>query len=565
MDAGLLKDALIYLSEAIEILIELIQTDFKYLSEREKENIYFASISPAIESFNTLLLKYKEIDPQLSIKLYNYRLATKGLIHNNQEKIFNLINKSNDDSVKDSYRQWIINKSLFSVKLSNPSVSSKSLDEIKSDIDNLERTLSKKLHELTFERSTTYTWVDVKSKLTTSEAAIELIRFRKYEGGFTDEICYAALILTKNSTFPEIVFINNGNDIENKYLQGYRLSMHSFNNSNYRNDLYTQYWEPIAKNLNGIQDIFLSKDGVYNLINLNTLVNPTTGDFLLFEKNLITLSRTDEILLNKSPSKSKVAYLFGRPAYIYNVGIGSTHDVSDNDWYSSKKRSINLRNAAWSDLPGTEKEVLAINDLLISKNLESIVYLKEKATERNLRSLNSPRILHVATHGFFSGEIVENEIVEEGSVVFRGSKQNKQVSEKNAMHNSGIILAGVNNPVDFEKQQDDGVLTAFEATTLNLQNTELVVLSACESGLGSLKSGEGVYGLQRSLKIAGADALLISLWSVDDAATSSFMKIFYEAYLNSGNKHAAYIDAQKKVSSEYKHPYFWGAFELIGQ
>jgi CHAT domain-containing protein len=97
-----------------------------------------------------------------------------------------------------------------------------------------------------------------------------------------------------------------------------------------------------------------------------------------------------------------------------------------------------------------------------------------------------------------------------------------------------------------------------------LQNTELVVLSACESGLGSLKSGEGVYGLQRALKIAGAEALLISLWSVDDMATSSFMKAFYETWLNTDDKLNAYLSAQKQLLSSYKHPYFWGAFELVG-
>ncbi|MCU4166094.1 CHAT domain-containing protein [Carboxylicivirga caseinilyticus] len=565
MDAGLLEDALKYLSEASEILIGVIRTDFKYLSEQEKENMYFTSIAPMIESFNTLVLKDKGSNPQLRIQLYNYRLATKGLIHRNQEKILNLINKSDDAAVKDIYRQWIINKNLFSVKLNNASISTKSLDGIKNDIDKLERALSEKLHQLTFSTTTTYDWSDVRNKLAPSEAAIELIRFRKYEGDFTKEIYYAALILTKNSTSPEIVFLNNGNDLENKYLQEYRSSMQSFINSNYKNDLYTQYWQPVANNLGDIQKIYLSKDGVYNLINLNTLINPATGDFLLKEKDLVTLSRTDEILLNDSPSKSKDAYLFGRPAYAFNGIKSLPSEKTENDGLSVRKRSVNLQNATWTDLPGTEEEVLAINDLLISNKLKSTVYLKQEATESNLRSMNSPLILHIATHGFFSGEMLENEVVEEGGVVFRGSKQNLQVSEKNAMHNSGIVLAGINNPPGAKTQNDDGVLTAFEATTLNLQNTELVVLSACESGLGSLKSGEGVYGLQRSLKIAGADALLISLWSVDDEATSSFMKVFYETYLNSGDKYKAYHNAQKQLLLEYKHPYFWGAFELIGQ
>lgn len=565
LDAGFLEDALKYLSEAAEILIGFIRSDFKYLSEQEKENMYFASISPTFELFNTLVLRYQGNNPQLNIQLFNYRLATKGLIHYNQKKILNLINESNNADVTDLYRQWIISKNLFSVKLNNASITTKSIDEIKSDIDKFERSLSEKLHDLTFNTITTYKWSDIENKLAPSEAVIELIRFRKFDGRFTDEVYYGALIVTKNSTFPKIVFLNNGKELENKYLQEYRAVMLNFSNSDFNNDLFTQYWQPIAENLIGIKKVFISKDGVYNLINLNTLVNPSTGDFLLNEKTLVTLSRSDELLLKETPFESNSAYLFGRPTYKLNDAVNSSQRNDEGNWYSLQKRSVNLRNVIWSDLPGTEDEVLAINDLLISKNLDSKVYLKEQATENNLRNIKSPRILHIATHGFFSGEILENKVVEEGDVVFRSSNQNTKVSEKNSMHNSGIVLAGVNSSVEMVMQQDDGVLTAYEAASLNLQNTELVVLSACESGLGSLKSGEGVYGFQRSLKIAGADDLLISLWSVDDAATSNFMKVFYETYLSSGDKLNAYLSAQKQLLSQYKHPYFWGAFEFIGQ
>ena len=159
---------------------------------------------------------------------------------------------------------------------------------------------------------------------------------------------------------------------------------------------------------------------------------------------------------------------------------------------------------------------------------------------------------------------MKNEATEEGDLTFRGNKLKSVESAKSAMHNSGIVLSGVNNSNSKDPVHDDGVLTAFEASGLNLSNTELVVLSACESGLGSLKSGEGVYGLQRAIKIAGADALLISLWNVDDQATGNFMITFYQTWLNGGDKSKAYLNAQIQMQATYKHPYYWGAFELTG-
>lgn len=563
LDAGLLKEAINYLSAAGDILLKVIRNNFKYLSEQEKEEVYFNSIVPTLETFNTLALLCTNDFPEIIGQLYNYRLATKGIILNNQEKIHELVNESKEQNIKELYNNWIVRKSLYSSKLNNTSVTTQSLDEIKDDIDRLERTLSDKLHPLTFNSYNNYTWIDIKNKLSPTEAAIEIIRFRKYNNMFTDEIHYAALIVFKNSTKPIIVFVNNGNELEDVYLERYRISMQNYKTTKYDNNLYEQYWQPIAQQIKDKEKIYISKDGVYNLLNLNTLFNPSTGEFLLNEKNLVTLSRTDDLIFEKQKKQVKNAFLFGRPTYVLNNINSSTKKKSD--WYSRKKRSVNPGNITWEDLPGTEDEVNTINDLLVSKNINSTIYLKEEATEENLRKLNSPQILHIATHGFFAGELLDNTIkVEEGEVSFRGRRKNAIVSKQNAMQNSGIIFAGVNSFASGEELNDDGVLTAYEATTLNLNNTELVVLSACESGLGSLKSGEGVYGLQRALKIAGANTLLISLWSVDDIATSSFMKTFYKTWLNSGDKLMAYSNAQKQLLATHKHPYYWGAFELIG-
>ena len=160
----------------------------------------------------------------------------------------------------------------------------------------------------------------------------------------------------------------------------------------------------------------------------------------------------------------------------------------------------------------------------------------------------------MATHGFFLSDLD----VKDGL-----DKDDASEIVENPLFRSGLLLAGVSATRD-EGQLEDGILTAYEAMNLSLDQTELVALSACETGLGEVRNGEGVYGLQRAFNVAGAKAVLMSLWQVDDVATQELMTTFYSIWIQGGDKHAAFRQTQLALKAKYPQPFYWGAFVLSG-
>ena len=212
---------------------------------------------------------------------------------------------------------------------------------------------------------------------------------------------------------------------------------------------------------------------------------------------------------NRTPDKDiRTAVLFGRPSY--KTGTISTVPVAEE-----RTRSLvrDFKNNNIADLPGTEEEILMIKKEMELGKVGVAYYLKEQATEDKVYQLHSPGILHIATHGFWSPA---------------GSSATDGYRTFNAMVNSGLLLSGVVNYYSSAVYPNtyDGILTAYEAQNLDLKNTSLVILSACETSLGYLDAGEGVYGLQRAFRSAGAASIMTSLWKVDDLATRDFMIYF---------------------------------------
>jgi CHAT domain-containing protein len=215
-------------------------------------------------------------------------------------------------------------------------------------------------------------------------------------------------------------------------------------------------------------------------------------------------------------------------------------------------------------LPNVEAEGREIGKLL---NVDP--WLRENALEGLLKATKSPRILHIATHGFF----IENQRIATPTRVQASGFADHILSRisasgiENPLLRSGLVLAGVNTFLAgglLSQDAEDGVLTALDVSSLDLLSTDLAVLSACETGLGDVQTGEGVFGLRRAFMLAGAKTLVMSLWKVPDEATKELMVDFYRRVLAGEGRADALRKAQLAIKAKHPDPYYWGAFICQG-
>jgi len=223
------------------------------------------------------------------------------------------------------------------------------------------------------------------------------------------------------------------------------------------------------------------------------------------------------------------------------------------------------RGVSWGFLEGTEKEAEQICQYLNEQKIPNRLYRETAGNEESFKRLSGMPVgvIHLATHGFFLEDIKSE--YSRNIVQQLGGGRDKAF--ENPLLRSGLIMSGANDQwLDKEVKQDgreDGILTADEIARLNLTKTRLVVLSACETGLGDVKNSEGVFGLQRAFKLAGVESLIMSLWKVPDAATSELMSTFYQEWLSGQTKQNAFKTAQQKVREKYQSPYYWAAFVMM--
>lgn len=375
--------------------------------------------------------------------------------------------------------------------------------------------------------------------------------------------------------------------------------------------LYRRVFQPLETAIGQASTIYLAPDSELNRIGFETLVDD--DEKYLVERFLIAYVTSGRDLLRSQASLAQGTIVFADPDFTANAPVPV--EPPDRPKSDAKNPPVNTTNAPtdpgslsrdargrdWKRLPGTEGEATDLERLLKPSPLAPVtVYLGNDALEETFKRIRAPRVLHVATHGyFFEDELAQpsgepSTTVRGGAGVTAGYDRLRHV--ENPLLRSGLVLTGANRianndspyarslarspdtaPAGSTTQSpprlivpDDGWLTAEEISSLDLRGTDLVVLSACQTGLGDIRTGEGVQGLRRAFFYAGASTLVTSLYSVPDSNTRDFMRAFYQALIQGKSKTAALHDAQLKMLQQRRgagqaaHPYFWGSFILIG-
>ena len=320
-------------------------------------------------------------------------------------------------------------------------------------------------------------------------------------------------------------------------------------------------FDPLLPALGDCQQLLLSPDG--DLTRLPFEVLPTAdGQRLIDEYHISYLASGRDILrFGIKPNREPASPLVAADPDFDLGGSGKTEQSTGRC-----SRDLNQAGIEFGRLPGTRVEGEHIAELLPVKP-----WLEGAALEAKLKAHRSPRILHFATHGFFLADQQRdlNKELPSGSGPSGDQVGRFSASRlENPLLRSGLALAGANTWLkggDLPPEAEDGLLTAEDVTGLDLLNTELVVLSACETGLGETQIGEGVFGLRRAFVLAGARTLVMSLWKVPDQQTQMLMEDFYHR-LQAGQPRAeALREAQLALRARYPAPYYWGAFICQGE
>ena len=329
-------------------------------------------------------------------------------------------------------------------------------------------------------------------------------------------------------------------------------------------------YAPLAPRLTNVSHLILCPDGQLSRVPFEML--PVGDKFLVEEKTISYVTSGREVArfassaANARDSKSVV---MGNPDFNFDLaGARPMNPAIQLAGGPLEPRSLtrDYNGLTFQPLPGAEAEARSVAKLLGG---DAVLYLGADAREAELKAVQSPRVLHLATHGFY---FPDQEFNSTNSFAKLGQTRKLPYAKwrnwENPLVRCGIALAGANHAMQITNAlAEDGLLTALDASLLNLQGTELVILSACDSGTGEVKIGEGIMSLRRAFLIAGAQSVLASHWDISDKATTQLITEFMRRWRSGEPRATAWRDAQLSLlhSKDFSNTYFWAAFTLTGQ
>ena len=567
------KEAEKYYSIAYSYLIKKISSNFLFLSNSEKSS-YFKNeywLFNSLNSYNAGAYQTFRKSSELS---FNANLVSKSLLLETSRDLDKAISESFDQKLKYQYTEMKEFRRLVSKMQSEGSDKKEIIECYNQQADSLDKILVNKLGEYAnAKRKFEITWKDVQAGLSSKEAAIEFAKYYDYNDSTNK---YLALLVRPGYEYPKLVKLGSELNIKNA------CSQKKFS------DLYNYVWRGVDSLLTGVKTVYYSPVGELNNVPFSALINDnnyqsdsskSNWSYLIdrYDLHQVTTTRylADGTLKDNESIPLSIKLIGG---VNYSDLPLSNDSIEINETTEDLALQINLQNELNDSktnrggklgyLKGSEIEVKQITKVLQDAGWLTTTISGRNAGEYQFKdelNLKSPGIIHIATHGF---AFPEKEIKEEKNFQVQ-EKSNYKISE-DPMVRCGLMFSGANiswsgdSKKMIETTGDDGILTAAEVANMDLSNTKLVVLSACETGLGKIESSEGTFGLKRGFKLAGVDQIIVSLWEVPDNETMELMTLFYSELAKTKDIDNSFNKAQKEMRNRFPYePEKWAGFVLV--
>jgi tetratricopeptide (TPR) repeat protein len=570
------KGAYDILNKNFNTLAAAIADNFEWLSDNQKE-AYWKKESEFYERLSYFADEIHEEVPEAVGLNYNGALLTKSKILEAK------ISSENYYREVDELREELAYRRRLLAKLeSDGSTEKEKLEKLRSESDSIDKRLTMSWPAYAQQKKNlSITWNQVQQYLDKDEAAIEFVRYKNEDDSL---YYYNALVLKKGDNNPRLIKLCKENDLQ------------AIASSATYSAYYPLIWQPIDSVLSGVKTIYYSPTGaLYSIpfhaiypakgqgdhaipsktqkrgvVESEDVITEPKAEYLMDRYTLHQLSSTRYLAMGLK-SKAKVPIgnelaLVGGVNYDYLKGRGSSKHHASKDPLSARRDESQAMRLTF--LKGTKLEVEQIHQQAISANWKSTVYQKDEPTEERVmqwEGKNAVPILHLATHGFTFPTYDFND-----TTISHQSLRYQYRYSTNPMVRSGLLLSGGNwawmgsDTLSRLGAEQNGILTALEISQLNLKKTQLVVLSACETGLGKVDRSEGTFGLKRGFKLAGVEQLIVSLWPVPDKETMELMTLFYADLMQTQLPVVSFEKAQKAMRQKYPNePDKWAGFVLV--
>lgn len=508
---------------ALDAEIHHMHDIFPVLTDKQRQ-LYFNETRSNIERYCALAFQPSFVKTDYAVHAVNHFINTKGMLFYASEKMRQVIQSSGDDKVIETYDQWREEKYILAQaylltqeERDRQGLNIKQMEQYCAD---LEKELAQHFHVfLEEERGQYHTWEEISDVLPDSTAMVDIIQFRNYHAkivdheldqGFEDQAHYVGFVIKPDSVIEAVTW-----DRDIDFDKGLSLYKNAMRFGLQDKLTFKIFWAPIQQHVGDINHVYFSPDGIYHKLNPAVLYDHERGKYVADEINITNITSGKDLIYAEDKHLIKEARIVGNP-----------------DFSQVKTDVMRLK-----QLPGAEEEAKDITGILDGHRWKTESYYFAEATEDLVKSFQNPGVMHIATHGFFKDD----------------------PDHVDPLHSSGIFLSKQ------DSSNNDGILTAYEAMNLQLDETSLVVLAACETGLGTVKNGEGVFGLQRAFLVAGADNVLISLVKINDQAARKFMNLLYEQLREIEDPQAAFFNARKLYRQQDSNPYNWGAYILVSK